>query len=199
MANRGHDEATKAKALTISLAAGISEASRQTGVPTGTIKRWRAEANRADGKRTEPNEPNGSTKTLKAAAQEATDKAIAEAGDYITARLKGLADQLYTLAEDAVGKVGVAIRTDAEEKKADDDLHGEAHDRDGAAWLRGLVGVMAQAIDKAQLLSGKPTVRAEVNDRHEYQITQEIISDNPNLLDRVFAPTDGSRLANRRG
>lgn len=198
MANHGHDEATKAKALTVAAAAGIAEASAATGVPTGTIKRWRSEANRAQTSRTEPNEPNGYSKSVKALGQQAVEAAVAEAGEYIVTRLKGLADNLYTLAEDAVGKVKVAIRTSDETAKSDDGLHGEAHDRDGAAWLRSLVGVLSQAIDKAQLLSGKPTVRAEVNDRHEYDITQRIVTDNPDLIDQVFAPADGSRLADRR-
>ena len=44
----------------------------------------------------------------------------------------------------AVGKVDVAIS---------DGKRGATHDRDGAAWVRALVGVMAQAIDKAQLLN----------------------------------------------
>lgn len=187
MANHGHDEAIKAKALTIAAAAGIGEASAATGVPTGTIKRWRSEdrANRAP--RTEPNEPNGYSKSMKALAQQATADAIAEAGDYIANRLKGLADNLYSLAENAVVKVEVAIRDKDEEAAAADRKEGEAHDRDGAAWLRSLVGVLSQAIDKAQLLSGKPTVRPEVIDRREIHITEEIIATQPQLLDTIFA------------
>ncbi|NPV73378.1 MAG: transposase [Pelotomaculum sp.] len=46
-------EEQKIKALTIAQAVSITEAARQTGIPAGTIKRWRSEANR-----TEPSEPN---------------------------------------------------------------------------------------------------------------------------------------------
>lgn len=146
-------EEQKAKALAIAEAISISEASKQTGIPAGTIKRWRSEMNR-----TEPSEPNRTPKKLECLQQAAVERAVEEASEYIADRLKGLADSLYRLAEKAVRKVNIAI-SDPEElpkgKKA------EPHDRDGAAWVRSLVGVMGQAIDKAQLLSGKPTSRLE--------------------------------------
>ncbi|MGE5589211.1 MAG: hypothetical protein ACM3ZA_01070 [Bacillota bacterium] len=69
-------------------------------------------------------------------------------------RLAAMAERLYQLADKAISKVDAAVN--------DRQQGGEPHDRDGAAWLRSLVGVMAQAIDKAQLLSGKPTERSEV-------------------------------------
>ena len=172
-------EEQKTKALTIAEAISISEAARQTGIPAGTIKRWRSEMNR-----TEPSEPNRTTKKLEALQKAAVEKAVEEAGEYIAERLKGLADNLYSLAEKAIKKVDIAI-SDAEElpkgKKA------EPHNCNGAAWVRALVGVMSQSIDKAQLLSGKPTVRPEVIDRHEYDITQRIIAEQPELIDRIFA------------
>lgn len=172
-------EEQKAKALTIAEAISISEAARQTGIPAGTIKRWRSEMNR-----TEPSEPNRTPKKLEELQKVAVEKAVEEAGEYIAERLKGLADALYSLAEKAIKKVDIAI-SDAEElpkgKKA------EPHNCNGATWVRALVGVMSQSIDKAQLLSGKPTVRPEVIDRHEYDITQRIIAEQPELIDRIFA------------
>lgn len=171
-------EGQKAKALTIAETISISEAARQTGIPAGTIKRWRSEMNR-----TELDEPNRTPKKLETLQKAAVEKAVEEAGEYIVERLKGLADSLYSLAEKAVNKADIAI-SDAEElpkgKKA------EPHDRDGAAWVRALIGVMSQSIDKAQLLSGKPTARPEVIDRHEYDITERIITERPDLLDEIF-------------
>lgn len=184
-------EEQKAKALAIAEAISISEASKQTGIPAGTIKRWRSEMNR-----TEPSEPNRTPKKLEALQEAAIEKAVEEAGEYIVERLKNLADNLYSLAEKAVNKVNIAI-SDPEElprgKKA------EIHDRDGAAWVRALIGVMSQSIDKAQLLSGKPTVRPEVIDRHEYDITQRIITERPELIDEIFTQDQRQSLANRSG
>lgn len=142
-----------------------------------TIGRWLSEEKR-NGTAEQP-EQNRTGKKLEQLQQAAIERAIQEAGDYIADRLKGLADRLYKLAEKAVGKVDVAISDPYELPKG---KTGEQHDRDGAAWVRALVGVMSQAIDKAQLLSGKPTARPEVVDRHEYEITQRIISD-PEALD----------------
>lgn len=168
----GLDEAIKTKALTIAEAATIREASEQTGVPQGTIRRWRFESGikRAN----KSNRASRVPKNLKPLAREAVEQAVAEAGDYITARLKGLADNLYGLAEKAATKIDVAI---ADPNELPIDKVGEPHDRDGAAWVRALVGVLAQAIDKAQLISGKPTARPELMKRYEFDITQRIIAD----------------------
>lgn len=50
------------------------------------------------------------------------------------------------------------------------------------AWLRAVIGAIAQGVEKHQLLVGKPTGRLEqggqVTQRHEYGITQRIISDS---------------------
>jgi len=201
VAKSSYDPELKAKALTIAAAVSISEAARVTGVPAGTIKRWRSEEKErtepAGANRTELSEPNRTAKKLKDLQQKAVEQAVAEAGVYIADRLKGLADDLYCLAEKAVVKVDIAIRDPLEAATANDGLIGEPHDRDGAAWLRSLVGVMAQAIDKAQLLSGKPTARAEVTDRHEYEITQHIIAEQPQLIDRIFAQDQQRGLADR--
>lgn len=168
-----YDEALKAKALAIAEATTVREAAEQTGIPEGTIKRWRFE-NRRSNEPSEPNRTNRTPKNLQPAIEQAIERATAEAGEYIVERLKALADQLYGLAEFAACKVRIAI---ADPDEVPPCKQPEPHDRDGAAWVRALVGVMAQAIDKAQLLSGKPTARSEVTDRHEYDITQRIISD----------------------
>lgn len=157
-----YDEATKAKALMLAETLTIREAAQQTGVPEGTIKRWRFE------NRTEPSEPNRTNRTPKnlgPVIEKAVEKAVAEAGDYIAARIKALADELYGLAEDGVRETRAFMRSPG------------VKDRDSAAWLRSVVGAMHYGIQDAQLLSGKPTARPEVMERHEYDITKRIIAD----------------------
>lgn len=184
-------EEQKAKALTIAEAISITEAAKQTGIPAGTIKRWRSEMNR-----TEPSEPSRTPKKLEYLQQAAVERAVEEASEYIADRLKGLADSLYKLAEKAVKKVDTAISDPEELPKG---KRAEPHDRDGAAWVRALIGVMSQSIDKAQLLSGKPTARPEVIDRHEYDITQRIITERPELIDEIFTEDQRQGLADRSG
>lgn len=166
-------EEQKLKALTIAEAVSITEAARQTGIPKGTIKRWRSEANRTG--RTEPSEPNRTPKKLGALAEQAAREAIAETKEYIVDRLKALADELYGLAEDSVRETRAFVARPGKK------------DRDSAAWLRAVVGAMHYAIQDAQLLSGKPTARPEVVERREYEITQRIIAERPELLDAIFA------------
>lgn len=173
-------EEQKAKALTIAEAISISEAARQTGIPAGTIKRWRSEMNR-----TEPSEPNRTPKKLENLAEEAIQTALEEAKEYIVDRLKALADELYSLAEDSVKETRAFMAKPGEKN------------RDTAAWLRAVVGAMHYAIQDAQLLSGKPTVRPEVIDRHEYDITQRIITERPELIDEIFAQDQRQGLADR--
>ncbi|MHB8928772.1 MAG: hypothetical protein ACYC9Q_14215 [Bacillota bacterium] len=196
MPNIGHNAELKLKALTIAETAGIPEASRATGVPAGTIKRWRFENRAKNPNRTERAEPTRASQKLEALQAEAVERAVDEAGQYITQRLKGLADSLYTLAEKAVKKVDVAI---CDKDELPEGKTAEVHDRDGAAWLRGIVGVLAQAIDKAQLLSGRPTARPEMTERHVYEITQRIITDHPEIINEIFPADPQPRLEDRSG
>lgn len=182
-------EEQKTKALTIAKATSITEAARETKIPRGTIGRWMAET-----KQSETIETKRNSKKIEQLQEAAIEKAVEEAGDYIADRLKSLAGNLYSLAEKATQKVDIAISDPDELPKG---KTGEMHDRDGAAWLRSLVGVLSQAIDKAQLLSGKPTVRPEVIDKHEYDITQRIITERPELIDEIFAQNQRQGVANR--
>lgn len=173
-----------AEAIALAAATSIREASRQTGVPLATLHRHMQrtvppeQRNRSKHGTERRNRTERTGEKLQAMAEEVRARAVAEATEKVTAvltdRLKGLADRLYSLAEKATAKVDIAI---SDPHEAPPGKRPEPHDRDGAAWLRSLVGVMAQAIDKAQLLSGKPTARPEVTERHEYDITQRIITD----------------------
>ena len=95
--------------------------------------------------------------------QEVQAAAVAQATERVagvlTERLTGLADRLYGLAEKAASKVEVAI---ADSDEVPTGKRSEAHNQAGAAWVRALVGVFAQSLEKAQLLAGKPTQRNEV-------------------------------------
>jgi len=156
-------EEQKQKALAIAEATTVREASEQTGIPAGTIKRWRKEerANRT----TEPNHAN----RTKEEREEAVSKALTEAREYIVDRQKKIADELLGVAEDAVREVKIAVNG------------GYGRDKDASFWLRSLVGAMSQSIEKAQLLTGKPTSRQEqtgqVTKREEYYIEQRLQSD----------------------
>ncbi len=172
------------EALALAVATSIREASRQTGIPLATLHRHMQRAvppeqrNRPKHGTAERNGTERVGQKLEAMANEVRERAVAAAAEKvteaITERLAGMADRLYRLADKAVTKVDVAI---SDPHEVPPGKQPEPHDRDGAAWLRSLVGVMAQAIDKAQLLSGKPTARPEVTERHEYDITQRIITD----------------------
>jgi len=173
----------KVKALAIAEATSLREAASQVGVPVGTIKRWRFEARAQAGERTEPasasakkrhrnrTEPDAAAalvaatedvgRPLRALQEPVVQQALTEAADYIAKRLTGMADQLYALAEKAIKKTDVAI-SDPEELPKGTKGRALPHNRDGAAWGRFLVGVISQAVEKAQLLAGKPTQRSEV-------------------------------------
>jgi len=181
-----YSAALKDKALAIAEAATVREAAVETGVPEGTIKRWRHELRTERGER-EPSEPNRTSRNIERLAQQATREAVEEARDYIVERLKGLADGLYALAEEGLQEVRHFMGSSPEP------------DRDSAAWLRALVGAMHYGIQDAQLLSGKPTARPEVVNRHEYDITQRIITERPDLLDAIFAETQQRSVADRSG
>lgn len=181
-----------AEAVALASTSSLREASRQTGIPLTTLRRaWRAmkpgappPERRATGSR------NGAAalgEKLRDMADEVRQRAIAVAtervAERLTDRLERLADQLYALAFKAATKVDIAI---SDPDEAPEGKLPEPHTRDGAAWVRALVGVLAQAVDKAQLLAGKPTARPEMLERREYYITERIVSEHPELLDAIF-------------
>lgn len=178
-----HDEAAKRKALAIADTVTVREAAAQTGVPEGTIKRWRFESRTEQG---EPNRTNRTPKNLQRITEAAMARAVDEASDYIADRLKNLADGLYCLAEEGLREVREFMRSRPEP------------DRDSAAWLRALVGAMHYGIQDGQLLAGKPTARPEVMEKHDYAITHRIVAENPGVLEDVFATDQQSGLADWR-
>lgn len=187
------DTKQKMKAITLAETLGTREAARQTGIPRGTLNVWWWRVHQSErGRMPEP--PYKPPQKLRDLAAQAAQEATEEVRDYIIDRLKSLADELYTLAEEGVRELRQFL------------ANPETKDRDSAAWLRAVVGAMHYAIQDAQLLSGKPTTRPEVMDRHEYEITQRILADPEavvlaeNLLLRAAGRDAGSlRLDCERG
>ncbi len=175
----------KQRALAIAESAGAAEAAKATGISAGTIRCWLHRLQRNGERCNAATQRN--TEKLGGLKTQVMEQAVREAGEYIRERLKELADALYGLATEGVAEARAFLAAPGEK------------DRDTAAWLRSVVGAMHYGIQDAQLLSGRPTARSEVTDRHEYDITQRIIAERPELLDAVFAQAEQPGVADRRG
>ena len=169
-------EQQKAEALALAHATSIREAARQTGIPAGTLARWSASLSKAEGR----NETRITAVKVAAMGDQIRENIIDEAtkavAGQITERLTAMAEDLYQLATKAKAKVDRAISDKGEVPGAT----GKADPQ----WVRALVGVMAQSIEKAQLLAGRPTGRASIEgtmtQRQEYEVTH-ILQDPDSL------------------
>lgn len=135
----------KQKALAMAEATSIREAAVKTGIPEGTIKRWRAE------RRTGPN-PNRTrpSKKVERIAKEATEQAKKEVAAYVAEQSKTVANQMLQMIE-----LSIKAAVDTIEK-------GPREEEARSQWLRSIIGAIAQGVEKHQLLTGKPTQRQEV-------------------------------------
>lgn len=165
-------EEDKAKALAIANTAGAAEASRATGVPAGTIRSWvhrQVHGPRRKKEDAQAVKKPRANKALRAAADECMDLAKVQAADVV-------ADRIAEVAEGILGAIELSLT-----KITDTINAGPVDGEYSSAWLRALVGVMAQGVEKHQLLLGQPTSRqaleGQVTNRHEYDITQRIIED----------------------
>lgn len=161
----------RTKALTIAQTAGAAEASRATGIPAGTIRSWMYRE--VHGSRKKENaqavkEPRTSKK-MRDAAAECMEQAKAQAANIVAQRITAIADRMLGVIELSVEKIEDTINK------------GPMKDEFRSAWLRSLIGAMAQGVEKHQLLLGQPTSRqaleGQVTNRYEYDITQRIIED----------------------
>jgi len=176
-----YTEEQKQKALVLAEANSIVAAADKTGIPSGTIKRWRYELRKKEkgepNQRTEPN-PNRPSKKVKQVAQEATQEAKAMVREHMAERSKEVAEAIISLVEEATHEARNVI--------AEGPNHGEEKNK----WLRSVVGALIQGVEKYQLLTGKATGRLEgqVNHHHEheqkYHIIQELVTD-PELASRI--------------
>lgn len=139
-------EEKKLAALAIAETATIREASEQTGVPVGTIKRWRSEM-----RASEPNQDR-QRKKVKAIVEKTIEDAQEHVAAYALEKGKTIADQLMGLIELSIQEAAEIIQA------------GPSEDEARAQWLRSVVGAIAQGVEKYQLLTGKATSRAEIID-----------------------------------
>jgi len=155
----------KLRALAIAEASSIREAGQRTGIPQGSIKRWRMEQ-----RGVEPNDPNRTepSKKIEGLALEAVEQAKQDVREYVADRVKQVSDGLLELVELAKVEAVNLIQS------------GQDPSDSKAQWLRSVVGAIAQGVEKHQLLEGKPTsrqeVQGEVKTKHEeqYSITHTI-------------------------
>ena len=157
----------KQKALAMAEATSITEAAKATGIPRGTIGRWMSEMKRNS--ETETSETKRPPQKIKEIAEQATEEAKEEVREYVVDRAKQVADDILSMVQQAILEAGNVI------------TKGPNSDEPKAGWLRAIVGVIAQGVEKYQLLTGKPTNRqaleGQVTQRYEYDITQRVISD----------------------
>jgi len=169
-------EQEKITALAIAHASSMSEAEKQTGIPKGTIGRWASQMKQ----RNETSETKRDAKKIKDITEQVVEEAKQEVKEYVTDRIKQVSDGLFDLVEVAKDEAMKLIQS------------GQDPDDSKAQWLRSVVGAIAQGIEKHQLLEGKPTSRAELSGEvktvHEehYHITEEIISERPELADELI-------------
>lgn len=165
-------EEQKQKALALAEATTVREASQQTGIPEGTIKRWRKEQRT---ERTELNEPNRESKKIRRLAEEAAEEAKTAVREYITDRSKEVAKEILNMVRKAVIEADRIIK------------EGPKEEEPNAGWLRAVVGAMAQGVEKYNLMTGQPTSRQEMKNtfhRREEHIIR-ILQEDPEALEAL--------------
>lgn len=184
-------EEQKFAALTIAESSTCSDASEQTGIPTGTIKRWRMEIRGNEPTEPEPNEPPIRIKKVQQAAQEMVDQATVKSQEIIEALLidksEELANRILDVARLAADKMEWSLNVGPNETEP------------MAGWLKAAAGAMHLAIDKAQLLTGKPTSRSEIKgelqmkEEHTQRIVHELLQD-PAIENRWLMAVERAKL-----
>lgn len=171
-------EEDKLRALAIAEASSAGEASKQTGIPRGTILTWMRAVNQSEDNQSIKNQ-SSLPKKVREVAEQAVEEAKAEVKEYMIDRVKQVSDGLLELVELAKEEAAELIRS------------GKDPDDSKAQWLRSVVGAIAQGIEKHQLLEGKPTQRSEVkqdvsvnDDRYE-----TTLRDIRESLDELRKPT----------
>ncbi len=145
-------------------ATSITDAAKATGIPRGTIGRWMSEIKRSS--ETEISETKLVPQKIKEIAEQATEEAKAEVREYVVSRAVQVAEDILSMVQQAVAEASNVI------------MNGPNDDEPKAGWLRAIIGVIAQGVEKYQLMTGKPTNRqaleGQVTQRYEYDITQRI-------------------------
>jgi len=182
-------EEDKIKALAIAEASSASEASKQTGIPRGTILTWMRQFNQSTDSINQSDQSGQSIhvpKKVEQIAEQAIEEAKESVREYVEDRVKQVSDGLLELVEVAKAEAMRLIQT------------GQDPDDSKAQWLKAVIGAIAQGTEKHQLLVGKPTQRqavsGEVTTKHEqhYHIIQRVVAEDEELADRLLAEFERS-------
>jgi hypothetical protein len=154
----------KQKALAMAEATSLTEAAKATGIPRGTIGRWMAEMKRNS--ETETGETKQTPQKIKEIAEQATEEAKAEVREYVVSQAVQVTNDILSMVQQAVAEASNVI------------MNGPNDDEPKAGWLRAIIGVIAQGVEKYQLMTGKPTnhqvLEGQVTQRYEYDITHRV-------------------------
>jgi hypothetical protein len=150
------------EALALAAQTSLREAARQTGIPFGTLARHQAKARQLSGAAQPAGAKQGATRPANGTKHQKTpraaldvrdavmEKAIDQAAAAVADKVTAMAEELQRVAGRAWERVAAMIEAEAAGEKLD------------AAAVRALVGVVAQGIEKSQLLIGRPTGRQVV-------------------------------------
>lgn len=166
----------KLRALAIVEASSAGEASKKTGIPRGTILAWMR--NNQSTSITQSEQSIILPKKVREVAEKAIEQAKEEVKEYVQDQIKVVADKLMSMNQLAIDAIEQTIK------------EGPKEDESNAQWLRSLVGVIAQGVEKHQLLDGKPTQRSEVTadvvNEKQYHIIQQVLREDEELADRII-------------
>jgi len=129
------------KALVLCESMSLAEVASKTGIPRGTLGRWRS---KRQGE-TKRNEAKRESKKIRRLAAKAEKAAQAELAGHIVDVGKQVADKLLAVVQHAIQEIDNTIG------------RGPLPDEDRSKWVQAQVGVVAQGVKNFQLLSGKPT------------------------------------------
>ena len=178
------NDADRLRAITLAHATSQSEASRQTGIPMGTIGKWMAATKKEEEKEEGREEEKRPSKNAREAAQEAIAEAKVIARDLIVDDIASWATAIKDLGLLSVNEATRVIKMG---------------NPDNAQWLRSLVGVLAQSTEKYQLLTGKPTSRSEIKgelqmkEEHTQRIVHELLQ-GPAIENRWLMAVERAKL-----
>lgn len=180
--------AQMAEALALAALKGPAQAARELGIPVGTVKSWR---NRF-GSNPPPAATESATEAVASDGLQPEGRSLRDAQGRFVPGVSGNPSGQTSAVREAKRR--------AEEKAPDaiDMLWDIAKDRNAAKGVR--VQAISELLDRGL---GKPKqaidLSGELTQRYEYDITQRIVTEQPDLLDAIFVPDQQSRLAGRSG
>ena len=142
----------------------------------------------------QPDESNESERAIKRikVSKEITEEAVERAKESVA---QIVVDQSTELANRILSMVRLAIEKSEQALNA-----GPNEGEPMAGWLKATAGVMHLGVEKAQLLTGKPTSRSEIKgevalkEEHTQHIMHEMMDRDPTLQDFLIEKARASRL-----